>query len=243
MKICLICGESFENHSLYANHMRWVHIKSDKKNLKLAAIKENEKRHGKWIYEKTKCKCGKDIDIKYRENKRKEKYYCSRSCANKKKHTQDTKNKISMSVKNYMVNNPEFKTKCLENLRKDEKRFSSKGEREIRNKLKLLYGDDKVSSHRNICLKNGLYKAVDIYISDRNVIIEYDGIWHFKKVNEKHNFEVQKIKDNLVNEYCIENNIKLIRIKEEVYLKNKDDVFSKILSYINSELVENYIIY
>lgn len=55
----------------------------------------------------------------------------------------------------------------------------------------------------------------DFYIPQLNTIIEFDGIQHFKPINYFggiENFIDLKIKDGLKNEYCYNNNIRLIRI-------------------------------
>ena len=55
----------------------------------------------------------------------------------------------------------------------------------------------------------------DFYIPQLNTITEFDGIQHFKPINYFggiENFIDLKIKDGLKNEYCYNNNIRLIRI-------------------------------
>lgn len=56
----------------------------------------------------------------------------------------------------------------------------------------------------------------DFYLPDYNVIIEYDGEQHFKYNdtgwNTKENFKQTIYRDNIKNNYCKNNNIKLIRI-------------------------------
>lgn len=73
----------------------------------------------------------------------------------------------------------------------------------------------------------------DFYLIDRNILIEFDGEQHFNKrsrFNKKfNNFESIQRNDKIKTDYCINNNIELIRIhyKEfrnkniENYLKNK----------------------
>jgi len=55
----------------------------------------------------------------------------------------------------------------------------------------------------------------DFYLPDYNVCIEYDGEFHFEpRYNDINNveFDKTKIRDNIKNEYCDNNHIKLIRI-------------------------------
>ena len=64
------------------------------------------------------------------------------------------------------------------------------------------------------------YKAelpFDFYIPDLNTVIEVDGFLHYE-FNEyfhktQENFELCKLRDKIKNQYCIDNNINLIRIK------------------------------
>lgn len=63
----------------------------------------------------------------------------------------------------------------------------------------------------------------DFYINDKNILIEFDGIHHFMPVGiwgGDENFEKVKKVDYLKNEYCVENNIKLIRINKYKEIEN-----------------------
>jgi hypothetical protein len=56
----------------------------------------------------------------------------------------------------------------------------------------------------------------DFYLSDYNILIEYDGLQHFESIDffgGEQRLNEQKIKDNIKTEYCNNNNIQLIRIK------------------------------
>jgi len=95
---------------------------------------------------------------------------------------------------------------------------SSKGEKSI----------EKILNNKNInyikqktfdgCkFKNKL--KFDFYLPDMNTCIEYDGQQHFFPINYfggKKAFELQKIKDKIKETYCIDNNIKLLRIKYDM---------------------------
>jgi len=91
----------------------------------------------------------------------------------------------------------------------------SKGEKEIRiilNNLNIKYIKQKTF---NNC-KNKRKLPFDFYLTDYNLCIEFDGIQHFKSIEyfggEKVLKETQK-RDLIKNNYCKENNIKLLRIK------------------------------
>ena len=56
----------------------------------------------------------------------------------------------------------------------------------------------------------------DFYLPDYNCCVEYDGEQHFKYTNKgwntRQHFEENQYRDNIKNQYCRDNNIKLIRI-------------------------------
>ncbi len=67
--------------------------------------------------------------------------------------------------------------------------------------------------------KNKRKLPFDFYLPDYNLCIEYDGIQHFKPVQfngtleeAKENFKQTKENDQIKNQYCKDNNIKLLRI-------------------------------
>jgi len=64
----------------------------------------------------------------------------------------------------------------------------------------------------------------DFYLIDYNICIEYDGLQHFKPIEyfggEK-TFNKIKINDKIKNKYCMDNNIKLIRIKYNENIQKK----------------------
>lgn len=53
---------------------------------------------------------------------------------------------------------------------------------------------------------------LDKHKKQLNVLIEYDGIFHYEKQYDDDGFETLQVHDKRKNEYCLENNIKLIRI-------------------------------
>ena len=91
----------------------------------------------------------------------------------------------------------------------------SKGEKQIYmylNNNNIKY--ERQKTFKNLKYKQNLY--FDFYLPEYNICIEYDGEQHFKSFNFFGGdviFEIQKIKDRIKNDYCIINNIKLIRIR------------------------------
>ena len=88
-----------------------------------------------------------------------------------------------------------------------------KGEIEISDILNK-YNIDFINKHRFPDCKYKRTLEFDFYLEKYNTIIEYDGEYHYRQVNRtsKENFEKQKIRDGIKNQYCKEKGINLIRI-------------------------------
>lgn len=64
--------------------------------------------------------------------------------------------------------------------------------------------------------KNKRLLPFDFYLPEYNICIKFDGIQHYKPVKQYggyDNFNKQKINDEIKNDFCLVNNIKLLRIK------------------------------
>lgn len=73
----------------------------------------------------------------------------------------------------------------------------------------------------------------DFYLPDYNVCIEYDGIQHFEPVEffgGQDGFKRRTYNDAIKTQYCINNNINLIRLP---YMLSNDDIKQKILNIWN----------
>lgn len=73
----------------------------------------------------------------------------------------------------------------------------------------------------------------DFYIKDKNLIIEYDGQHHFESIphwggDEKFKHTIEN--DNIKNQYCIDNNITLLRLP---YTLKNNEIKEKILNILN----------
>lgn len=91
----------------------------------------------------------------------------------------------------------------------------SKGEKEIRYFLISNNIKFKQNKRFNKC-KDKKTLPFDFYLSDYNICIEYDGIQHFESIEYwggKNKLLTQKKRDQIKTNYCLQNNIKLIRIK------------------------------
>ena len=81
--------------------------------------------------------------------------------------------------------------------------------------FKEQYGFDDLKSDKN---KKLLF---DFYLPDYNTLLEIDGDAHYKPIRfggityeeAMENFKQQKIRDEVKNNYCLKNNIKLLRVK------------------------------
>lgn len=76
---------------------------------------------------------------------------------------------------------------------------------------------------------------VDFYLPDLNIIIEYNGVQHYKYIPYLHkgnvlNFKSQVNRDNYVKEYCKNNNIKLI----EISFQQNDEEILNIINNLKS---------
>jgi very-short-patch-repair endonuclease len=110
----------------------------------------------------------------------------------------------------------------------------SNGENKIEYYLKnanLNY--DKQKSFENC--KNILNLLFDFYLPDYNICIEYDGIQHFipiKYFGGIDNYNLRVKLDKIKNEYCKNNNIRLIRIS---YKENIEDKLNyELTNFLNS---------
>lgn len=92
--------------------------------------------------------------------------------------------------------------------------IESKGEKEVEKILKKF----KIKYNKQHTFEDCKYKKYlpfDFYLPDFNIIIEYDGEYHFEIIEHFGGFNKfidTKIRDTIKNIYCKDNNIKLIRI-------------------------------
>jgi hypothetical protein len=80
----------------------------------------------------------------------------------------------------------------------------------------------------------------DFYLPDYNTCIEYNGEQHYRSVDfygGDEEYELRKIRDNIKNDYCLNNNINLL------ILKYGDDIISKIVEKLKVNLINSDFIY
>lgn len=92
-----------------------------------------------------------------------------------------------------------------------------------------------IREYKFIDCKNIKPLPFDFFLFEYNTCIEYDGEQHFK-INKYFGGEKGLLKrqknDNIKNEYCINNNIRLIRIK---YNENIEEKFNRLLDTIKND--------
>ena len=85
-------------------------------------------------------------------------------------------------------------------------------------------------------LKDKSYLSYDFYIPDQNILIEYQGLQHYKPVEYfggENQFKVQQQHDKLKSEYAKTNNYNLIAVPYT------EDTFSKIKKYLIKQGLDN----
>lgn len=121
---------------------------------------------------------------------------------------------------------------------------SSKGELKIMsvlNRRQITYFREKQFANLVNPLTNAAL-SVDFYLPFHNTFIEFDGKQHFEYVPEYHGkdellgakkLQQQKFRDNIKNQYCVDNNINIIRIS---YLQfdSIEDILIKELSLLDN---------
>lgn len=218
MKQCEICNIIFDNLKVYSNHIRWNHKRKDlskkecsvcHKKIALYKFANHEK-----VCIKTACKyCGKKI-TDYRKK------FCDQSCS-------ATYNNKKRNINRSYIT-PEWREKQRQRAIEQWKRgthkisrkiFSSKNERAIVKYIKEQYPNDEWKNGGRLVLRDGTFLARDLWSDKLKVCFEYDGIWHFKNIKKQ--LKKKQAKDRLLEEWCKENNYRLIRVDEENYLDVK----------------------
>jgi hypothetical protein len=227
--ICDMCDFQTTNGKIMSNHKRWKH-KTDKNSEKYklfqAKLSEAFKRRIKWI--KTTCEvecpeCGATFMTTKEENKltnevRYSRHYCSTSCAHKQGSKFTDYKKVAEWQKahpsgcfslEWKINHPEFA-----------KNFS-KRELEIVNYFKTHFPEDewKQGFINGSTKVDGFMINPDLWSKKLKVVIEYDGIWHFKDIHGQ--LERKQNADKATLKFCKENGYRLIRIDEDLNISNE----------------------
>lgn len=105
----------------------------------------------------------------------------------------------------------------------------NKWERLIRDLLE----ENKIIFKRNYFVKlNEKRYYIDFFIPEKNIAIEYNGRQHYypvKRYGGEEKFILQQKRDEMIRNYCKDNNIKLIEFKYTLgYLKLKNEILTLI---------------
>ena len=241
VRTCKYCNKFFEKIEgrIFSNHVRWCpenKTNGDKgsKALSKSAYKRNDLKYGKRDWYIKICKnCNNKYKVHCREsqlnNGKSVKQCCSSSCAHsfsgKLAYTgwNDENRKIaSIHSKQLWLDPTYIKKICSFN-----KRFTSKGEVEIREYFKTTFPDDGWTFGGNLKFNNQRIVR-DLYSKSLNVCIEYDGIWHFKNIHGQ--LKSKQAKDKALEDWCLTNDYRLIRIDEDKYNTNKKYYLNKIIA-------------
>lgn len=242
MRICTECNIEFINNRTYSNHVRWKHRAQNTKKcthcnepIFLCGIKNHEKKCYKNPLNYKECKfcqkqitnidntfCNNSCSMSYNNLHFKEKYLCKDFSYMTPEWRQNIREK---TIKNWNLGVYKLQPKY----------FSSKIEREISNYFVINYPDQNWKTGGRLKLSDTEYLSRDLYSDDLKVCFEYDGIWHFKDINGQ--LARKQRKDKLLEEWCIANNYRLIRIEEGHYfgieqvkelIFNKQELITKI---------------
>lgn len=109
---------------------------------------------------------------------------------------------------------------------------SSLGENKVKDileKLNISY----IREYRFFDCRNKLPLPFDFYLPDYNCCIEYDGIQHFQETGYSHeNLILRQNNDKIKTQYCLDNNIVLLRIPYTDYEKlNMEYLVAKLKEY------------
>ncbi len=107
------------------------------------------------------------------------------------------------SLANYENQSVNRCPQCIKSISKGEFKIAS-----VLDKYKIPY----IREYRFLDCKDKRPLPFDFYIEDFNCIIEFDGIQHFEPVYGQEQFDYILRHDNIKNNYCHQNNIRIIRI-------------------------------
>ena len=118
------------------------------------------------------------------------------------------------------------------------RRFNSKGELRLKAFIKASLPNDGFTSGM-IDKKTRLNP--DIWSRTRKVVVEYDGIWHFKDIHGQ--LADKQRRDRELEEWCVSNGWRIIRISENAYLSDVDGKSEQVVKEIitgSSSVVKIY---
>lgn len=240
----ILASNSFSNH---VKHCKKRPESDNFKKLSEAIRLGHDRRLGEVKSFKVVCsheKCENSFEVREREFKfpLKEKYFCSRKCSNSRERTPEVCAKISKSVRSTWRTKVANMTPEEFDIRNNKGRmrqiFTSKGERELLQLLQERLPEYEFTSGGSIKIDKTFVQR-DIISKVNKIVIEYDGPWHFVSITGEENLKKKQHKDQLLNNWCRENDFKLIRVSPFNFRKFPN-LFDKLVDLIinNSELYQ-----
>lgn len=192
---------------------------------------KKQKLIDEYLKNPTLCKyCNNPLPYDKRKSK-----FCNRSCSshyNGQHMSHETKERISKSVIQFRIEHPEIANKWSSS-HITNKHFNSKGEKELLNTIQNQFPQFNFTCGSLRKIAERTYKSLDIYSNELKLIIEFDGIYHFKNIYN--NLDQVQLKDKLLEEWCITNNWKIIRVNEITYINQKEKLLLTLF-----EMITNY---
>lgn len=214
MRTCKWCNKIFDELSgrIFSNHVRWCDSNPNRNK-----FKRRTKEPSLFL---RKCKvCGNIFEVPTKQHRKK---CCSPRCSSELSrsfaeniHKSSTFSEKMSKIAKRMWRNETYIEKQLSR----EDFYTSAGEVEIRRHFQENFFEDDWTYGGRLIFNN-LPIIRDLYSNKLKVCIEYDGIWHFDNI--KGQLKDKILKDNNLFDWCQENEFRLIRIDEDVYLEDKD---------------------
>lgn len=236
-KICPYCQQEFKqiNVRTFANHVRWCpknpkHEECSGQKFKDKLLNTRKKKfnskHGELKTFEVECHlCKTKFNIQEYENDfpTKERYFCSIKCRNSRILTTEIKQKISNTINKQKIYLKEYDLKEYNRrfgLRGNNNKFTSKSERLIRDYIIQMFPNDEWTYGGHLIINNvGISR--DLYSKKLRICFEYDGIWHFKNIHNQ--LQLKQLKDQALEQWCINNNYRLIRISESWFYEHNNN--------------------
>ena len=223
---CEICGFQTDKGRVMSNHKRWKHIapKGSERYAHTQA-KLNEPRVKRVELNLTCPECGKTFSVSVTEslyNRGCYRHFCSSACAHKQGSKNVDYSTFSQKQKEHLTGCFSMEWKLAHPEAKCSRVNFSKRELEIVKFLKSNFPEDEwkqgfIDGTRR---HYGFILSPDCHSDKLKVVVEYDGIWHFKDIHNQ--LEHKQSVDRALFAFCKENGYRLIRIDEDLKISNEE---------------------
>ena len=227
---CKFCKKEFDNNHKLNGHIG--HCKSnpkyDPKRYNTSGLLKGSIKQERFKFKFTCVKCGNSYELELSKNQlEKEEFrkHCSIKCANQRKISQETKNKISESASKHKHADI---TKICKNCKKEfavkyskriktfcsrscSAKYNNRQHPEIgknggiksalmrckRSKNEILFAQLCQLIFSDVKTNENIFNGwdADVIINDIKVAVLWNGVWHYKKITKKHSLEQVKNRD------------------------------------------------